>query len=126
MQNDLLHEVATPLQLDVEGWDEPRLYPINDDTYKRYTRCLRHYYRMAWWYHTCWYCNKPISDFYEAWVYVARPGVFVPFLGRTATFWVEKHHYPECPDRLREYEEEMYATWDREDRERAAAERKAA
>lgn len=126
MQNDLLHEVATPLQIDVEGWDM-RLHSGNDDTYKRYVRCLRRYNRwMSFWYHTCWYCNKPIDGPYEAWVYVARPGEFVPFLGRVATFWVEKHHYPDCPDRLDEYEEEMREMQEREDRARAAAERKAA
>lgn len=123
MQKDLLHEVATPLHVDSES---VRNYPDNDDTYRRYTRCLRHYHRMAWQNHICWYCTKRITDFYEAWVYVAQPGIFVHKLGRVATFWVEKRHYPECPDRLREFEEEMDAAWKEHNQAAQTVERRAA
>lgn len=110
---------ATPIRLDTER-QYLRFYPENDDTYTRYIRLLRKYDRfMPYTHHRCWACGKTIEagTWYEAFVYVARPAVFVHFLKKKATFWVEKRHYPECPDRLREFEEEMLAEQDRRDRE---------
>lgn len=116
---DKIQEVATLLQINEE--DYRRNYPDNDDSYKRYRRLLRKYDRfMPFFPHTCWACRKRIDDWYEAYVYTARPAVFIEMLGREVTFWVEKYHYPECPDRLREFEEEMYA---RQEEEAAAEER---
>lgn len=121
---DKIHEVATLLQKDPNDWSNSS---INDESYKRYTRLLRSYTCFAWYKtHTCWWCNEAITDYYEAYVYVARPAVFVPQLGYKATFWVEKRHYPECPDRLREFEEEMYEQWAKDDDAAREADRKAA
>jgi hypothetical protein len=116
MQENILHEVAALLHVNHES----RLgCPENDDHYNRYVRLLRHYYRIAWRTHTCWSCNKTIFDFYEAWVYIAKPGIFVEKLGRVATLWVVKRHYPECPDRLHDYKKEMEAAWEERQDQRA-------
>ncbi len=119
MQKTVLHEVAIPLQLDTESW----LYPssTNGENYRKYTLFLRSYNRMAWSYHECSYCNDPIhsGDWYEACVWLSVDG-------KKRKLWVEKRHYPECPDRLRDMEEEMRREWERRDREAEAAARRAA
>lgn len=120
-------EVAHLRAFDLDGKDYKLDNSDNDLEYRRYVRCIRRFDRfLPYNYHTCWSCNQTITDWYIAYVYVARPAVFVHFLNRMATFWVEKHHYPDCPDRLREYEEEMHAYTAREDEARATNERKAA
>lgn len=120
MQKYVLHEVATPLQLDAEDWGYRS--EANDRNYREYTRFLRRYDRMAWQYHDCSYCNEPIhsGDWYEACVYVSKKP------GTKSRVWVEKRHYPECPERLRDLEEEMRREWEREDRAAEAAARQAA
>ncbi len=120
MQKDVLHEVATPLQLDATDWGYPS--EANDLNYKEYTRQLRRYDRVAWQTHDCSYCNEPIraGDWYEACVYVSKKP------GQKSRVWVEKRHYPECPDRLREYEEEARQEWERHNKEVQRAARKAA
>ncbi len=124
---DKLQEVAQLLHLDEDGKEYRRFCPDNDSDYRRYTRLLRKYdVFMPFQTHECWWCTEPITLWYEAYVYVARPPVWIPQLKRYASFWVEKHHYPECPDREREFEEEMRAQWAEKDRVRKEAERKAA
>jgi hypothetical protein len=119
MHEIVLHEVATPLHIDQESWDSP--FQANDESYRKYTRLLEKYDRMAWQYHKCSYCNEPIrpGEWYDAcvWLSVDR---------KTRKVWVEKHHYPECPERLRDLEEEMKRMWEKEDRERERADRKVA
>ncbi len=114
---------AEPLLLNEES---ARLRADNDDTYKRYRRTLRSYDRMAWQYHDCDHCKESISpgDWYQAYVNVSHPPQLVR--GKKKRLWVEKHHYPECPDRLRDFEEEMKREWERRDAEKQAAERHAA
>ncbi len=120
MHEIILHEVATPLHLDIQSWDSP--FQSNDESYKNYTRLLRSYDRLAWQHHDCSWCNDPINsgEWYEAHVYVTKQN------GHKSRVWVEKRHYPECPDRLRDMEEEMRREWEKEDREREKADRKAA
>lgn len=120
MQKYVLHEVATPLQLDAEDWGSP--YPANGENYREYTRQFRTYDRMAWQYHECSWCKDPISpgDWYEAYVYVSKKP------GTKSRVWVEKRHYPICPEDLRDREEEMRREWEREDRAAEAAARQAA
>lgn len=94
----------------------------NDDKYKEYTRLLRSYDRIAWQHHDCSYCKEPISsgDWYDACVYVSKK------LREKSRVWVEKRHYPECPERLRDFEEEMRREWEKEDRAKEKATKKAA
>ncbi len=128
MQEIILCEVGKPLHLDVESisdWGNELfglLYSSNDDKYKEYTRLLRRYDRMAWQHHDCSYCKEPISsgDWYEAYVYVSKSPE------KKSCVWVEKRHYPECPERLRDYEEEMRREWEKEDRAREESAKKAA
>lgn len=120
MREIILHEVATPLHVDIESWDSQ--HQANDESYRNYTRFLRGYDRIAWYHHNCSYCSKSISpgDYYEAHVYVSKQH------GHKSRVWVEKRHYPECPERLRDLEEEMRREWEKEDRKREATERQAA
>lgn len=120
MHEIILHEVATPLRVDIQSWDSPS--EANDRSYRNYTRFLRRYDRIAWQHHDCSYCNESIrpGDYYEAYVYVSKQN------GEKSRVWVEKRHYPECPERLRDLEEEMKRMWEKEDREREKADRKAA
>ncbi|MBP9728066.1 MAG: hypothetical protein KBD27_01680 [Candidatus Moranbacteria bacterium] len=106
--------------------DSSRLYADNDDTYRRYERTLRSYYRMAWQQHDCSHCRESIypGDMYQAYVHVSHPPRLIG--GKHRRLWVEKHHYPECPDDMRDIEEEMRREWEREDEARRAAERHAA
>lgn len=125
MQKIVLHEVAKLLQYDPE---EVPLLADNDDSYKRYVRVLRSFDRMAWTQHDCWWCDKAINpgDWYDASVYTARPAVFREILGRKVSFWVEKRHYPECPDQLLDHEAEARREWDRRDQEKKKHIKKAA
>ncbi len=124
--NLVLHEVATPLQIDVSDWGVP--HAVNDLTYREYRRFLRSYDRMAWQYHDCSWCKEPISpgDWYEAHVYVCHPGKCIPGQKKRRRLEVEKHHYPLCPGELEDREAEMRREWAREDAEKRKAERKAA
>lgn len=115
--------VASALLLHEESM---RLFADNDDAYKRYTRQLRSYYRVAWDRHDCDHCREPIfpGDMYKAHVHISHPPRFIK--GRHRRLWVEKYHYPECPDQLRGMEEEMRREWERRDEARRATEQRAA
>jgi hypothetical protein len=117
--------IAEAVELLLDG-EDARLYSDNDDTYRRYERILRSYWRMAWDYHDCSHCRSLINpgNMYQAYVWVADPPRMI--CGKLRRFWVEKHHYPMCPDQERDMEEEMRRQWEREDAERRAAERRAA
>jgi hypothetical protein len=108
MQKNLLHEVATPLQLDPGSWGFP--LAENNESYKEYTRLLRTYDRTAWSDHVCSRCDKSImgGDWYKAYVYVSKGP------GKKSRVWVEKHHYPDCPDQRKYDEEEMRHEWKKE------------
>lgn len=118
-----ISSVASTLLLHEESL---RLCADNDDTYKRYERTLRSYYRVAWYHHDCSHCREAISpgDMYQAYVNISHPPRLIE--GRKRRLWVEKHHYPECPKRLRDFEEEMRRQWEQEDQARKEAERHAA
>ena len=120
MCEDILREVAAPLQLDTSDWSHP--HEANDPSYKEYTRLLRRYDRIAWQHHVCAYCNDPIlsGEWYEAYVYVSKKD------GEKSRVWVAKRHYPDCPGRLEEIEEEMRRRWAEEDRVAREKEREAA
>lgn len=121
-----MHEIFPVARALLLREESSRLYADNDDTYRRYERVLRSYYRMAWHQHDCSHCDVPISsgDMYQAYVCISHPPRLIG--GRYRRLWVEKHHYPECPDRLRDFEEEMRRQWEQEDEARRAAERHAA
>lgn len=121
-----MHEIFPVARTLLLNEDSQCLDARNDDTYKRYERMLRSYFRMAWQHHDCSHCDKSISsgDMYQAHVYISHPPRLIG--GRYRRLWVEKYNYPECPDRLRDLEEEMRREWQRADEARKDAERHAA
>ncbi len=121
-----MHEIFPVARVLLLREESSRLDADNDDTYKCYERMLRSYYRMAWQCHSCSHCQESISpgDMYQAHVYVSHPPRLI--YGKYRRLWVEKYHYPECPDRLRDIEEEMRREWERADEARQDAERHAA
>ena len=118
MHERIVHEVATPLQLDL---DEMEWGPQsdNDDTYKEYCRLLGSSAQIAWYTHECSYCKELIhsGEWYERIVYLVKE------LGKKKQVLVVKKHDPECPRDLYEMEANMERERDEEER---AAHREAA
>ncbi len=117
-----VHEVALPLQLDMDDWSSP--HAVNDPNYRVYTRHFDPYVRTARVQHECDWCIEPIrpGDWYEGCVTLNHPGKLVcPTKKWRVRITVEKRHYPECPEHEREMEDEMHRAWEKEDKEVAAA-----
>ena len=75
-----------------------RVESANDRLWNTEERCIRSFDRTAWRDYRCDRCKRMIS---MGEMYIGRVMV------NSKNIWTEHEHWPECPDRLNELEDEM-------------------